>query len=315
MLVISDNDEHLISLPDPMLRAPRIIAAHKIPSTTLYSGKNIGCKAIVAIVSRDTSGTILNEIQRLSHFPASSLICLSWYNNLDIGIIKRQDEKVSWQRFHEKVLISGSQSKPTVYWSRHNGRGGMIYFTICAAKALFDIDVTKIQDRTVCARQQLGPTWFAMLDELQESKDDETMLEIINHYISSRWRNMHHTAQPIQELKFAGYRWVNNLLSQAILWQSSRSLRQIQRSIKTMSGRSLREWQLLVSTEQVFFKAAQDGQTLLHHLDWAALALETGFSDQAHLIRTVKRITGFPPTEFSRRFVEDESFWMYRLWT
>lgn len=127
MLVISDNDEHLISLPDPMLRAPRIIAAHKIPSTTLYSGKNIGCEAIVAIVSRDTSGTILNEIQRLSHFPASSLICLSWYNNLDIGIIKRQDEKVSWQRFHEKVLISGSQSKPTVYWSRHNGRGGMIY--------------------------------------------------------------------------------------------------------------------------------------------------------------------------------------------
>lgn len=64
-----------------------------------------------------------------------------------------------------------------------------------------------------------------------------------------------------------------------------------------------------------FFKAAPDDQTLLHHLDWAALTLETGFSDQAHLICTAKRITGFPPTKFSRRFVEDGSFWMYRLWT
>jgi len=32
------------------------------------------------------------------------------------------------------------------------------------------------------------------------------------------------------------------------------------------------------------------------------------------MTRTVRRITGFTPTEFARRFVEDESFWMYRLW-
>ncbi len=315
LLARSGNDGHLIAVPDPMVRAPRVAASQKMPSAILYSGKSIGCDAIVAVVSRDTDGAMLSAAQRLSHFPASAFICLSWHNNIAVGTIARQENGISWKRFDESVLISGSQSKPTVYWSLHGGRGGMVYFTISAAKALFNIDVTAIQDRNVCARQLLGPTWFAMFDQLLESRDDATMLEIINHHISSRWDSMHHVSNPVQGLQYAGRRWVDRLVSQAKLWQNSLSLRQVQRSVKAMSGRSLREWQLLVSTEKVFFETAQYNQKALNSLDWAALALEAGFSDQAHLSRTVKHITGFPPAEFARRFVEDESFWIYRLWT
>ncbi len=268
----------------------------------------------MAIVSRDMRDVILSEAQRLSHFPASSFICLSWHDDIAVGMLERQDKEILWTRFDQDVVISGSQSKPTVYWSTHNGRGGMMYFTINAAKELFNIDVTTIQDRSVCARQLLGASWFAMFDQLVEARDDRTMLEVIKHHISSRWDNMHHTSNPAQSLQYAGRKWVGRLALQAKLWHDSRSLRQVQRSIKAMSGRSLREWQLLVSTEKVFFDVAQDDPKVLNNLDWAALALDAGFSDQAHLTRTVKRITGFPPAEFARRFVEDESFWIYRLW-
>jgi hypothetical protein len=48
--------------------------------------------------------------------------------------------------------------------------------------------------------------------------------------------------------------------------------------------------------------------------DWPGLAAEEGFADQAHLVRAVKRITGFSPTVFTQRYLEDESFWLYRLW-
>lgn len=48
--------------------------------------------------------------------------------------------------------------------------------------------------------------------------------------------------------------------------------------------------------------------------DWAGLAQEDGFADQAHLVRATKRITGFSPMEFTRRYEQDESFWLYRLW-
>jgi AraC-like DNA-binding protein len=76
---------------------------------------------------------------------------------------------------------------------------------------------------------------------------------------------------------------------------------------------TLREWRMLVKTEGALFAGLQR-----HHaglpLDLAALAHEQGFADQAHLSRATKRITGFAPAEFARRFVEDESFWVYRLW-
>ena len=83
--------------------------------------------------------------------------------------------------------------------------------------------------------------------------------------------------------------------------------------IKTFSGRSLREWQALVKTEGVYF-AAMDRHAAGVPFDWAALAQDEGFADQAHFSRTAKRITGFSPSEFVERFVEDEAFWAYRLW-
>ncbi len=75
----------------------------------------------------------------------------------------------------------------------------------------------------------------------------------------------------------------------------------------------MREWQALVKTESLFFNARAQYEAG-EALDWAAIAHDEGFADQAHLSRAVKRRTGFSPNEFARRFAEDESFWVYRLW-
>ena len=96
-------------------------------------------------------------------------------------------------------------------------------------------------------------------------------------------------------------------------WRRLHSERHVERRIKAWSGRSLRDWQGLVRTEGLFF-AARDLHEAQQPLDWAALAQQEGFADQAHLVRSARRITGFTPTEFARRFAADESFWLYRLW-
>ena len=106
---------------------------------------------------------------------------------------------------------------------------------------------------------------------------------------------------------------VERLALQAREWRDTHSPRQVERRIKTYSGRSLREWQTLVRTESAFF-AARDRYEAGAAFNWATLALDEGFADQAHLSREVKRITGFSPSEFTQRFIDDESFWMYRLW-
>ena len=308
-----DCQSHQILVPDPCDRAPRMATgtqdclAHMHPAPTALSG------AIVAVVSRDTRGVALSNAQRLSHFPASPLVCLSWHSGIDAGLVKRNGHGIEWRRFDSDVLISGSQSGPTVTWSRGSGRGGMVYFPLNTAKELFKIDVSMIQDRVICARQILGPTWFETLDALVDANDGQATLKVIEQHLEPRWQPANQHISTMDVLRRAGRRWVDGLTQQANEWQRDRSIRQVERRIKAFSGRSLREWQSLVSTEQAFF-AARDRQESIKTLDWAAFALEAGFADQAHLSRAVKRITGFPPAEFARRFVEDESFWIYRLW-
>ena len=79
------------------------------------------------------------------------------------------------------------------------------------------------------------------------------------------------------------------------------------------SGRSLRQLQALTCTEG-FFSAARERHEQGRSLDWAMLAQHEGFADQAHMSRAAKHITGVAPTEFAQRFIEDESFRIYRLW-
>ena len=48
-------------------------------------------------------------------------------------------------------------------------------------------------------------------------------------------------------------------------------------------------------------------------LDLADMAADLGYSDQSHMGRNVKEITGFSPAEFMDRYDEDETFWSFRL--
>lgn len=60
-------------------------------------------------------------------------------------------------------------------------------------------------------------------------------------------------------------------------------------------------------TEQVFFAAqAQYSQGLT--VDWATMAQDSGFADQAHLNRWTKRNQWLCAGDFAQRFVADESF-------
>jgi AraC-like DNA-binding protein len=48
-------------------------------------------------------------------------------------------------------------------------------------------------------------------------------------------------------------------------------------------------------------------------LDWAELATEAGFADQAHMIRRMCQYTGFTPEQLRQSAGNDEAFWGYRL--
>ena len=91
-----------------------------------------------------------------------------------------------------------------------------------------------------------------------------------------------------------------------------RSLRQSERRIKQWTGWSLRKLKGSVRGEAVFFAAMQAMND--DHVDWTQIALNHGFSDQSHLIRETRRITGFSPEALRHGILNEEAFWSYRAW-
>jgi AraC-like DNA-binding protein len=303
----------LPSCPDPLARAPRVQSGGRTPHARLHPAPAALQGAVVAIICRDTRGFALNDAQRLTHFPASPLVCLSWYRDLDAGIVELTPDGPRWRSFGASATLSGSQSAPTVSWAPTTGQGGIVCFHADAARALFGVGLPGIHDRFVDARIALDDGWRPLLDALADADDDQAALAALDRHLAPRWRALRGGTTPLSSLRDAGRSWAERLALQAREWRHTHSARQVERRIKSYSGRSLRDWQTLVRSEGAFF-AARERQEAGQPVDWATLALDEGFADQAHLSRATRRITGFAPTDFVRRFADDESFWMYRLW-
>lgn len=268
--------------------------------------------ALAALVGRDTSGLALGSAQRLSHFPASPLVTISWFHGVDAGLVERGKAGPSWRPFGSQIVVSGSQSRPVASWTRTTGRGYMACFNADAARELFNLDLAAIQDRFVPVDEVISDRWAPLWDALLASKDAD-LPSVLENHLAGCWQAAQGRTSEKPSLRQMGQHWVERLAWQAQEWRRVHSPRHVERRIKSFSGRSLREWQALVRTEGLFF-AARDRFETGQPFDWAALAQDEGFADQAHMSRVAKRITGFSPSEFADRFIEDESFWMYRLW-
>ncbi|WP_454906207.1 helix-turn-helix domain-containing protein [Variovorax gossypii] len=297
--------------PDPLVRAPRAgtqDAGRILPTPPVLQG------SVVAVICRDTRDLVLDDAQRLTHFPASPLMSLSWFQHGEVSLAARGDaQQPAWQPIGAAVVVSGSQSLPTVCWAPSAGRVGMICFTADIARTLFGIDPAAVHDRFRDAREVMDAAWSPLLDALIAATDDAATLAALREHIGPRWQALHGRSANAPSLRQLGRHWVERLAWQAHEWRRTHSSRQVERRVKAFSGRSLREWQSLVRTEGLFF-AARERYEAGQPFDWATLALDHGFADQSHLVRAARHIAGFSPGEFADRFAQDESFWLYRLW-
>jgi hypothetical protein len=305
-----DSHAQLDPCPDRLARGPRICKEGKPSCDRLYLAPPALQGAMLALVSRDTSQLTLSDAQRLSHFPASPIVTLSWFDGPGPGLV---DAHKGFSPFSARVMISGSQSHPLTTWSPTSGRGYMACFVPDAVPALFGIELAALQDQFLPAHTVLGADWQPFFDALLDAPDDMAAMRVLEAQLGRRWRAAQGRGRDGPSLRQMGRHWVQQLAWQAHQWRDTHSARQVERRIKSFSGRSLREWQSLVRTEGLFFAARERYETG-QPFDWATLALDEGFSDQAHLSRSTRQISGFPPTEFADRYIEDESFWIYRLW-
>lgn len=271
-------------------------------------------QCVRAIVVRSTLGIGRHwpESWQYNHFPATPLCGISWFiaghsDLLDEGCPAAPG---SPGRRLPQASFSGPVTRPTVSRNSAEGHALMLMLMPDAAQALTGLNPAQWVNRLEPLETALGPGWQSLSDAVISAPDDDARVTLIEEFLAPRWQATRPSAAAPGLLRLQD--WAHGLATRAASSGGGRSLRQMERRIKGWTGLPMRELRGLSRAEQAFFRVLAHGEEPVR---WSEVASDVGYSDQSHLCRETRRVTGFAPAELRSRIAEDESFWMYRIWT
>ncbi|MCV2362921.1 AraC family transcriptional regulator [Paucibacter sp. DJ1R-11] len=285
-------------------RHPDAVACLLVPSLALA-----GC--VRACLWRDTASVAapLSEAQRDSHFAASPLCGLTWTLQGGGWEVEAQGQL---RPIEHRALLGGPRSRPAHFRSEAGIRSFMVALQPEALHALTGLDLAALLDRYVPIESVLpGDDWRQLNTQMLAAQDEQQCMALLEAFFLPRWLALQQERATAPER--GRYRdWMQHLALRAIAGGHGASLRQIERRIKQWSGQSLRALRGISRAEATFFQVRREMEA--GEVVWSALAQDAGYTDQAHLCRETRRVTGFSPEELRRRIEEDEAFWPYRIW-
>lgn len=279
----------------------------RLPAASLLTPSADLSPCVRAYVSRDTRDTPMAPLRQSSHFPATATCALIWVleGRLDsvCAVGGRPGEPLP-----PGVLFRGPQSRPFVASGAGPLRLFMCFLMPDALHALAGLKPAAWTNRTAAMCEALGGEWQAMARRVQHASDDAGRVECIENFLRPRWRVLrgagHLSAERYED-------WASCLRSRAQASGAGQSERQMERRIKGISGLSWRDIRAINQAEAVFVKTGE--AAVWGPLVWAEVASDAGYADQPHLCRSIRKASGFTPTELHSRTRFDEAFWIYRL--
>ncbi|OOG39964.1 AraC family transcriptional regulator [Polaromonas sp. A23] len=271
----------------------RVIA----PTTPLAS-------CVRAYVIRNTTGrTPLPPAQRLNRFPASPMCSISW-------IIQGEVMALETGLPTPRAALGGPQTQPRVSQNPGPVHVFIVLFFPQALHALTGLDMSRQVDRFVALGDVLDGPWLALSQQVLAAADDATRVALIANFLEPRWQAARSAgAAPGSVLGD----WVNSLAIHVAASGWGRSARNIERRIKIWAGQPLRVLRRYRRAERSLLESRADLEA--GTVSWAEAAAQGGYADQPHLSREVRAITGLPPGELARRIRDDESYWVYQIWS
>jgi AraC-like DNA-binding protein len=270
-----------------------------------------GC--VFCTIVRDTRGVALDHTQRFNFFPASPLCCVAWVLVGDCHLIDGPEQmERPWAGTRMPGLaVFGPQLGPLTSWNPAETFMVTIAFYPDAFAAMTGLDLSQFAGRMMAAEEILPPPMFEACRNLIgdiRREGVEKGCSVLEDRIEIIWAGARPAGpRPIRWIKD----WSGSLAVRAAFTDLGRSTRQIARRVKSWTGVSQRDLQGLGHTEQLYAKlheAIAEGD-----VDWAGLAAASGFADQAHMIRQLRRHTGFTPEQLRQSTRTHEAFWGYRL--
>lgn len=154
----------------------------------------------------------------------------------------------------------------------------------------------------------LDAEWQQLAAQMLAAPDDETRVALLEEFLEPRWRAVR------DDSTFDGAvgDWVRRMEGRAAAAGIGRSVRMAERRIREWAGQPLRRLRRSYRAEQTFI-AARDA-ALKGKVSLGDMAQLGGYSDQSHMSREARAISGLSPSEILRRGLEDETYWVYRIW-
>lgn len=264
------------------------------------------------VLGRSTLGARLTDAQRYSFFPATPACSLSWFFSgqgelIEPGYGAAPDSPR--RPLPGRLVFNGPSQHPVTTWNAGEVHAMILVLLPDAFHAMTGIDPSVYLNRLVAAHEVFDAEWLAFCESLFAVNDDAQRVRLIAEFLEPRWQR----ARPEGLLPIKLYAdWSSALAMRAATSGLGRSLRQADRRIKRWTGQPYRQLHALGRSELAFLDtmdAIQQGKP-----NWSDIAGQAGFSDQSHLCRQTRQVTGFSPEELKRGIIEDECFWAYRLW-
>ena len=290
---------------------------HLIPSGTLWLPRTSLTSCLRGAMVRNTVGIVLNDHQRLNHFPATPLCSLSWWFTGSSVMLEAPRPALmpvvsdSMHPMPGRWVLGGPSTRPTSSWCPGPVHGMMVMFLPDALHAMTGLEPAQFTDKLVDAAHVLPPAWLAMCERVQDATNDAERLALLEDFLAPLWQACRPEKSLLQAHRYVD--WVTHPAQRAAVTGPGRSVRQLERRVKRWAGLPLRELRGMARSEQAFFDAVAS-QVDKGTIRWADVAADNGYSDQSHMCRVSRRITGFSPEALRKGIESEEPFWAYRIW-
>lgn len=266
---------------------------------------------IRAIMMRDTAGITLSDEQRYNRFPVNPGCILLWTLSGEFQLLVAGDQEDRSRARSSVPALSlwAPSTRPHSAWNPGECHSFALVLLPDAFAALTGITPLDYLNRVVTLEGLLDEAWLDWCRAMQQAADDKARIELVLGFLQPRWQ------QHKQRNKSENWilkDWVQYLTTHAATSSLGKSVRQVERRIKSWTGRPLRELRGIGRAEQVLFELAIS--SLEENTNWSDIASKSGYADQSHLCRQVKALTGYSPEALRSHIISHEAFWPYRMW-
>jgi AraC-like DNA-binding protein len=178
-----------------------------------------------------------------------------------------------------------------------------------AIRAFTGMDISLHLDRHSHFCDVFDGHWQEMAHSVLEAMNDGERLRLIENFLVPRWQAVQ-TSESTSPSQF--HDWSHGIARRAADKNRYLGDRQVDRRIKSWTGQALRQLRGIGRAEESLFQARN--RIDANDLKWSEVAAKSGYSDQAHMCREFRRITGLSPKDF-RKMITHESYWLYQVWS